>query len=118
MNKRTKVLQFSKETVERIVERDNFSCLFCRIGYKMTRKNMSSLGFNVFDPMHFIPKGHGGLGIEENGVLGCRYHHTLLDFPRVEGQREEMLEIMEEYLKSQYKDWSRDKLVYRKSDYL
>ena len=29
--------------------------------------------------MHIVNKSQGGLGIEQNGVLGCRYHHGLLD---------------------------------------
>jgi hypothetical protein len=54
-----------------------------------------------------------GLGIEENGVCGCRYHHSLLDNGN-KGLRQEMLSIMEEYLKSKYPDWDKDDLVYKK----
>lgn len=113
MPKYTKLLQFDKNTREAIYERDNYSCLFCKIGYHTQGKNMSELDFNVFDPMHFIPKSKLGLGIEENGVCGCRYHHHILDNGNL-GLREEMLLIMEEYLKQCYPEWAKDKLVYRK----
>lgn len=113
MSRYTKLLQFDKETRARVFERDNYTCLFCKMGYHTERKNMSSLEFNVFDIMHFIPKSSLGLGIEENGVCGCRYHHHLLDNGN-KGLREEMLLIMEEYLKSLYTDWNKEKLVYRK----
>lgn len=113
MPKYTKLLQFDKNTRETIYERDNYSCLFCKIGYHTQGQNMSELEFNIFDPMHFIPKSKLGLGIEENGVCGCRYHHHILDNGNL-GLREEMLMIMEEYLKQCYPEWAKDKLVYRK----
>lgn len=117
MHKRTKYLQYDKATAEKVIRRQNHECIFCRMGYRIAHRNMSSLGFNVYDIAHFIGKGQGGLGIEENLVLLCRYHHTKYDNGN-NGWREEMEAIMEEYLKSQYKDWSRDKLIYRKSDFL
>ena len=113
MAKYTKLLQFSKPTIERIFERDNCSCLFCKCGYYTENKNLSELEFNIYDPMHFIPKSKLGLGIEENGVCGCRYHHHLLDNGN-KGLREEMLLIMEEYLKLCYPNWDKEKLVYKK----
>lgn len=113
MAKYTKLLQFSKETREAIYKRDNYSCLFCRLGYHIVGKNLSSIEFNIFDAMHFINKSQMGLGIEENGVCGCRYHHSLLDNGN-KGLRKEMLSIMEEYLKSKYPDWNKDDLIYRK----
>jgi predicted restriction endonuclease len=109
----TKLLQFDKATREKIVERDNYSCLFCKSGYHIENMNLSNLEFNIFDIMHFIPKSKLGLGIEQNGVLGCRAHHHLLDNGN-KGLRSEMLLIMEEYLKQCYEDWDKSKLVYKK----
>jgi predicted restriction endonuclease len=63
--------------------------------------------------MHYIPRSHNGLGIAENGVLGCRYHHEMMDNGNT-GRREEMLEIMRGYLKSKYQNWDSEKLVYSK----
>ena len=67
--------------------------------------------------MHFVNKSQGGLGVEENGVVGCQYHHGLLDNGHL-GLRDEMLEMMETHLKSHYPDWDKSKLVYRKWDFL
>ena len=113
MAKYTKLLQFDKKTREKIFARDNYGCLFCRLGYHIVGKNLSNLEFNIYDTMHFINKSQMGLGIEENGVCGCRYHHSLLDNGN-KGLRPEMLSIMEEYLKSKYPGWNKDDLVYSK----
>lgn len=109
----TKLLQFDKKTMKEIFERDNYSCLFCKQGYHLVGKNLSDLEFNIFDIMHFIPKSSLGLGIAQNGVLGCRYHHHLLDNGN-KGSRKVMLAMMETYLKSIYPNWNKEELIYRK----
>lgn len=106
---------FTKETCYRIAERDGNECIFCELGYHMD-KCRSEMLLGIPDIMHYINKSQGGLGIEENGVLGCRYHHGLLDNGNL-GLRTEMLEIMKEHLMQQYPDWSEDKLVYKKWDF-
>ena len=113
MNKRTKALNYTKETAYKVAERDNHECIFCKMGYHLEGINKSGLGSIIYDPAHFINKSQGGLGIEENLVLLCRYHHTLLDNGN-KGLRLEMLSIMEEYLKSLYTGWNKANLVYRK----
>lgn len=113
MSKYTKQLQFDEKTRQKVYERDNYSCLFCEIGYHIERKNLSDLEFNIFDIMHFIPKSKMGLGIEENGVCGCRYHHHLLDNGN-KGLRKEMLSILEKYLKQRYPEWDKGNLTYKK----
>ena len=65
------------------------------------------------DIMHIVPKSQGGLGIEQNGVLGCRYHHTLMDNGN-EGLRGEMLGYIEKYMKAIYPGWDKKNLVYKK----
>ena len=70
-------------------------------------------GYSIADFMHYINKSAGGLGIEQNGVLGCRYHHMLLDNGN-KGLREEMLQIMEKHLKKHYPGWNRENLIYKK----
>jgi len=111
MTKRTKALRFTNETINKIIERDE-SCLFCKNGYHMNTDN-NAFSDIIFDIMHIIPKSSGGLGIEENGVLGCRYHHHLLDNGN-KGLRDEMLEMLEEYLKSIYDKWDKKDLIYDK----
>lgn len=76
-HKYTKKLQFSRKVQERIYYRDNKECIFCAMGYYTDCK--SGMLLEIKDIMHYIPKSSMGLGIEQNGALGCRYHHELLD---------------------------------------
>ena len=111
MSKYTRKLQFNKKTKELIYKRENGQCFFCKQGYFL--KNKDPLQYQIKDIMHYIPKSSSGLGVEENGVLGCRYHHSLLDNGN-KGLRKEMLGKMKVYLKSIYPDWNEEKLVYQK----
>lgn len=113
MPKYTKYLQFDNATIKAIQERDNYTCLFCKLNYSAVSDFNNEISDNVYDIMHYIPKSHLGLGIEQNGVYGCRRHHHLLDNGN-KGLRDEMLDIMEDYLKSCYDDWEKSKLVYKK----
>lgn len=106
---------FDRKTAEKIFERDGQQCLFCRMGYHMECKSLMLL--EIPDIMHFVNKSQGGLGIEENGVTGCRYHHGLLDNGHA-GLRDEMLEMMETHLKECYPEWDKSKLKYNKWDFL
>lgn len=118
MNNRTKYLQFGKKTVEEIFERDNYTCFFCRIGYFKCFKgpvNLSDLGFNIFDPMHFIGKGKGGLGVVQNGICGCRNHHHIFDNGNVSRAiKQEMQQLAENYIITLYPNLDISKLVYEK----
>lgn len=76
MNKRTKALQFDVKTRKRILDRDH-GCIFCQIGFYM--HSSSDFQYKQLDIMHIVNRSQGGLGIEQNGVTGCRYHHQLLD---------------------------------------
>lgn len=111
MNRRTKALQFDQKTRDKIFDRDG-ACIFCRMFYHMPKKPIFEL--TILDLMHIVNKSQGGLGIEQNGVCGCRYHHSLLDNGN-KGLRSEMLEIIEDYMKEIYPGWTRDSLIYRKN---
>lgn len=113
-HKLTRKLQFDQKTRKRIYERDRGSCIFCAAGYHM--ECTSGMLLEIKDIMHFIPRSQMGLGIEQNGAIGCRYHHDLLDNGN-KGLRQEMLGHFEEYLKSRYPGWDKEKLVYRKYDF-
>jgi len=107
MHKRTKLLQFSKTTATAITERDK-GCLFCQLGVCMD--GSLSTDRTVHDIMHIVNKSQGGLGVVENGVEGCRWHHHHLD----NGKHPELREIAENYLKSLYPGWTREKVTYNK----
>lgn len=110
----TKKTEFSRKTRERIWERDRGECIFCQMGYPAA--GAGCLDLEIKDIMHFIPRAQLGLGIEENGAVGCRYHHTQLDNGN-RGLRGEMMGKFEAYLKGIYPQWSREGLVYRKYDF-
>ena len=112
-HKYTRKLQFDQKTRKRIRERDHGECIFCRQGYHM--EYISGM-IPEKDIMHFIPRSQMGLGIEQNGALGCREHHDLLDNGN-KGLRQEMLAKFETYLRAHYPEWNREKLVYRKYDF-
>lgn len=113
-SKRTKALKFDVATRLIIWQRERGKCFFCERDYEMPYDpDIYKFDMGIKDIMHFVNKSSGGLGIEENGVLGCRYHHHLLDNGN-RGKRGEMLEMLEEYLKSIYPNWSKEDLYYKK----
>lgn len=113
MSKRSNACEFSQKARLQIVERDK-GCIFCSRGYHLPPEEFTAT--QELQIMHFIPRSQGGLGVPENGALGCIYHHMLLDNGR--DTREEMTEIFEEYLRSIYPDWNKKKLIYNKWSFL
>lgn len=113
-SKRTRKLQFDTKTRKKIMERDYNACIFCMMGYPAEKATW--LDLEVKDIMHFIPRARGGLGIEQNGAVGCRYHHSLLDNGNT-GAREEMLKRFETYLRSIYPNWNKENLIYKKYNF-
>lgn len=111
MTKHTKQLQFTAKTKKQIYQRDGDQCIFCRMHFHM--EGTSSLEYALKDCMHYINKSQGGLGIEQNGVTGCRYHHGLLDNGS-KGLRQQMLEIMKTHLMYCYPGWNEEELYYNK----
>ena len=111
MHRRTRQTEFTPKARRAIYDRDGGGCIFCRMKYHMDRDE--TYGYGIFDVMHYVPRSQGGLGIEENGVLGCRYHHMMLD-NGADGRRPEMLMILRGYLSGHYPGWSEEGLAYRK----
>lgn len=109
MHKRTKALRFDRKTAQKIYERDG-GCIFCKIGFRMPPEPQM-----YFDIMHIVNRSQGGLGIEKNGVVGCRYHHMMLDNGN-KGMRGKMLFYIRTYMKEIYPDWNEDDLYYKKGE--
>lgn len=115
MSKRSRKLEFTQRERERIKERDG-GCIFCKMRYHMDECQNTYL-LRPTQMMHYIPrKPHGGLGIAENGALGCQFHHEMMDNGN-KGRRPEMLRLFKEYLKRHYRDWKEEDLVYKKYDF-
>lgn len=110
MHKLTKLLQFSQSTKSEIADRDQ-NCIFCKLGYHMGDPLLNDL--STIDAMHVVNKSHLGLGIVQNGVLGCRYHHSLMDNGN-KGLDKEMRAIAENYLIDLYPEWTKEMVIYHK----
>ena len=103
--KRSKVCEFPPKVREAIRKRDA-TCIFCRMGYKITNEAGGAL-----QVMHYVGRAQGGKGVEENGALGCVYHHQMLDNGLYHN---EMKAIFRGYLKSHYPKWDESALIYNK----
>lgn len=89
------------EVKEKVWERDNHCCIICGSPF-------------AFPDSHYIRRSHGGLGIEQNIVTMCRRCHRMYD----QGiDRKTTEPYIEDYLKSKYPDWDKEKLIYRKGSY-
>lgn len=97
MHKRTRACAISKKTKEIVYERDMGACIFC--------------GAPGLPEAHVVPRSHGGLGIPENIVTVCRPCHDRLDNST---DRQQMLQVAAEHLKSFYPDWNEKDLIFDK----
>ena len=106
MRKQTKQTDFSRDVKIAISERDSIQGWPCcvRCGTPATEPL-------AWSNAHFIPRSHGGLGIEENGLTLCPLCHRKYDQTAA---RREMQPFFREYLKSKYPYWDEEKLYYRK----
>ena len=110
-SKQARAREFNTTSRQSIKERDQNQCIFCQMEYRMEEVEWTGQG--TLSIMHYIPRSHGGLGIPQNGALGCISHHMRLDNGN-KGYREEMLQMFKCYLQDHYPDWSEDALVYSK----
>lgn len=110
MNRNTKLLQFDQKTKLQIVDRDK-QCFFCRHHYHM--ESRSVLDYQIQDIMHVVNKSQKGMGVVQNGALGCRYHHHLLDNGN-KGLREEMINMLKDYMCSLYPGWTEESVIHNR----
>lgn len=108
--KKKRRYDFTPEVIAEIMNRDG-SCFFCQMEYHM--ESTTDLGYGIADIMHVVPKSDSGLGIPQNGVLGCRYHHNLMDNGN-KGLHKEMQAMLENYLCELYPGWNRESVRYHK----
>lgn len=113
MSRRSRACEFPAKAREIIKKRDG-GCIFCRLGYMLPPEDEFYLSTHRYQIMHFIPRSQGGLGIPENGAVGCLWHHDMLDNGKG-GYREDMMIIFEAYLRARHENWDRKRIVYRKN---
>lgn len=97
MHKRTKAVAITPKVRAAVEERDNYCCIFC--------------GKAGRGEAHFISRAQGGLGIEENIITVCRSCHHEMDNGLLTPIYREKAE---QYLKAQYPEWDKSKLIYKK----
>lgn len=99
--KRAKACDISQKVKNIVWERDNHQCIICHSRQAMPNS-------------HYIRRSQGGLGIEENVVTMCMRCHRMYD----QGIDRKAIETFtEQYLRSKYPDWNREKLIYKKYDF-
>lgn len=104
-------MEFTAKERRKIHERDRERCVFCEMEYQMpTDLAYCQTGLQI---MHIVPRSQLGMGVEQNGVLGCVYHHNMMDNGN-QGCRKEMQGILEERMKRLYPGWSRKRVMYSK----
>lgn len=105
-SKRSKACDISAKVKQEVWKRDGGRCVVCGNAY------------NTMPNCHYISRANGGLGIPENIVTACtelteNKCHRVYDFGTKE-ERERIGEKIESYLKSQYPDWNKESLLYKK----
>lgn len=109
--KLTRKLEFTAKARKSIHKRDNETCVFCAAGFEMPKDFAYCLtGLQI---MHIVPRSQMGMGVEENGALGCVWHHQMLDNGN-KGLRQEMLGFLENRMKAYYPGWTREGVTYHK----
>lgn len=103
-SKRTKALEIPIEVKRSVAERDMYCCIWCG-------KPAPSTNPLAFSNAHYISRGQGGLGIEENILTLDWECHQKYDQST---DRAEMKAFLREYLMSKYPDWDEEKLIYKK----
>lgn len=96
-SKRTITLAIATDVRKVIHERDKW-CILCGKSY----------GLEI---AHYVSRGSGGMGIEENLVLLCQDCHRRFDQSK---ERITIGETIEQYLQSHYQNWEKQKLIYKK----
>jgi len=105
---RTKALEIPQEVKKRVAERDSIDghpcCVYCG-------KPAPTTNPLAFSCAHFISRGQGGLGIEENILTLCWECHLAFD----QTEKYPSLKVFfREYLMCKYPAWDEENLIYKK----
>lgn len=115
-SKRSQSASIQQMVGMKVVKRDRGECIFCRMEYHI-EECTHKYEREIKDIMHFIPRSAGGMGVEENLAVGCRFHHSMFDNGNM-GRHEEMRDMFKGYLKSKYPEWDEKHLIYNKWSFL
>lgn len=110
--KLTRHLEFTAKARKAIHKRDNETCVFCAAGYELPED--PAYCRTALQIMHIVPRSQLGMGVEQNGVLGCVWHHQMMDNGNLDN-RKEMIKMLEERMRRIYPGWTRESVTYRKT---
>lgn len=100
-SKRSKATDIPKKVKEKVFERDNHCCICCGSPYAMPNA-------------HYISRGKGGLGIEQNVVTLCLNCHHNYDNGKSKETSQTIKHKIEKHLQKHYPNWSPEDLKYKK----
>lgn len=109
--KLTKHLEFTAKARKAIHKRDQETCVFCAAGYEPPED--PAYCRTALQIMHIVPRSQLGMGVEQNGALGCVWHHQMMDNGNRQN-RKEMLTMLEDRMQRMYPGWTRESVTYRK----
>lgn len=100
-------LKINNDTYNKVLERDNGDCILCQLyGKHKNRVEAEKTGFPILlECHHFIPRSQLGMGIEQNLVMICKWHHI---------EETKWRDKIENYLKSKYANWNKEELKFKK----
>lgn len=110
--KLTRHLEFTAKARKAIHKRDNETCVFCAAGYEPPED--PAYCRTALQIMHIVPRSQLGMGVEQNGALGCVWHHQMLDNGNREN-RKEMLTMLEDRMRRIYPGWTWEQVIYNKN---
>lgn len=100
-SKRAKACDIPLKVKKKVLLRDKGICIIC--------------GKSGVPNSHYVRRGQGGLGIEENVVCMCIDCHNAYDNGKDDKKAENIKKKIKSYLKRQYgKTWNEKKLYYKK----
>ena len=95
---RSKACDIPQRVKSEVWERDKHRCVVCGSPYAMPNA-------------HFRSRANSGIGVAKNIVTLCfKCHYNYDQTPK----RQQYKAFIENYLKSKYKDWSEDDIIYKK----
>ena len=95
---RSKACDIPQRVKSEVWERDKHRCIVCGSPYAMPNA-------------HFRSRANSGMGVAKNiDTLCFKCHYNYDQTPK----RQQYKTFIENYLKSKYKDWSEDDIIYKK----
>lgn len=110
MHERTKALNIPPQVKKAVADRDSIDGHPCCIWCGKPAPTSNPLAFSN---AHYISRGQGGLGMEENILTLDWECHLRYDQSE---HHETMKEVFKDYLMRKHPEWDEEKLIYKKGE--